>query len=66
MSVREIRKILKECIEGEDKKKPLTDDELADILKEKKGIPLPADSSQIPSTAEYPRSTTAEMRVFKY
>ena len=29
MSVREIRKILKECIEGEDKKKPLTDDELA-------------------------------------
>lgn len=35
MSVREIRKILKECIDGEDKKKPLTDDELADILKEK-------------------------------
>ena len=39
MSVREIRKILKECIEGEDKKKPLTDDELADILKEK-GYPI--------------------------
>ena len=35
----EIRKILKECIEGEDKKKPLTDDELADILKEK-GYPI--------------------------
>ena len=35
MSVREIRKILKECIDNEDKKKPLTDDELADILKEK-------------------------------
>ena len=33
MSVREIRKILKECIDNEDKKKPLTDDELADILK---------------------------------
>ena len=39
MSVREIRKILKECIDGEDKKKPLTDDELADILKEK-GYPI--------------------------
>ena len=37
--VREIRKILKECIDGEDKKKPLTDDELADILKEK-GYPI--------------------------
>ena len=35
MAVREIRKILKECIDNEDKKKPLTDDELADILKEK-------------------------------
>ena len=39
MSVREIRKILKECIDGEDKKKPLTDDELAEILKEK-GYPI--------------------------
>lgn len=39
MSVREIRKILKECIDGEDKKKPLTDDELTEILK-KKGYPI--------------------------
>ena len=39
MSVREIRRILKECIDGEDKKKPLTDDELAEILKEK-GYPI--------------------------
>ncbi|MDR0892623.1 MAG: RNA polymerase factor sigma-54 [Mediterranea sp.] len=39
MSGREIRKILKECIDGEDKKKPLTDDELANILKEK-GYPI--------------------------
>lgn len=39
MSVREIRRILKECIDGEDKKKPVTDDELADILKEK-GYPI--------------------------
>lgn len=39
MSVREIRKILKECIDNEDRKKPLTDDELADILKEK-GYPI--------------------------
>lgn len=39
MSVREIRKILKECIDNEDKKKPLTDDELAEILKEK-GYPI--------------------------
>lgn len=39
MSVREIRKILKECIDGENKKKPLTDDELAEILKGK-GYPI--------------------------
>ena len=39
MSVREIKKILKECIDSEDKKKPLTDDELADILKVK-GYPI--------------------------
>ncbi len=39
MSVREIRRILKECIDNENKKKPLTDDELAEILKEK-GYPI--------------------------
>ena len=39
MSVREIRKILKECIDNENKTKPLTDDELAEILKEK-GYPI--------------------------
>ena len=39
MSVREIRKILKECIDGEDKKKPYTDDELTEILKQK-GYPI--------------------------
>ena len=39
MSVREIRRILKECIDNEDKKKPYTDDELTDILKEK-GYPI--------------------------
>lgn len=39
MSVREIRKILQECINSENKKKPLTDDELAVILKEK-GYPI--------------------------
>jgi len=39
MSVREIRKILKECIDGEDKKKPLTDDELV-ILMEKAGYQI--------------------------
>ena len=38
-SVREIRKILKECIDSEDKKKPYTDDELTEILKEK-GYPI--------------------------
>ena len=31
--------ILKECIDNEDKKKPYTDDELTDILKEK-GYPI--------------------------
>ena len=39
MSVREIRKILKECIDNEDRKKPYTDDELTEILKEK-GYPI--------------------------
>ena len=39
MSVREIRKILKECIDSEDKKKPLTDDELV-ILMEKAGYQI--------------------------
>lgn len=39
MSVREIRKILKECIDNENKKKPLTDEELTEILKEK-GYPI--------------------------
>lgn len=39
MSIREIRRILKECIDSEDKKKPYTDDELAEMLKAK-GYPL--------------------------
>ncbi len=39
MSVREIRKILKECIDNEDKKKPYTDDELTEMLNGK-GYPI--------------------------
>lgn len=39
MSVREIRKILKEYIDGEDKTKPYTDDELTEILNQK-GYPI--------------------------
>ncbi len=35
VSTREIKKILQDCIDNEDKKKPLTDDKLANILKEK-------------------------------
>jgi RNA polymerase sigma-54 factor len=35
VSTREIKKILQECIENEDKRKPLTDEKLAQILKEK-------------------------------
>jgi len=35
VSTREIKKILQECIEGEDKRRPLTDEKLAAILKEK-------------------------------
>lgn len=35
VSTREIKKILQECIENEDKKKPLTDEKLAKILQEK-------------------------------
>ena len=39
LSTREIRRILKECIENENKRQPLTDDALAGILKEK-GYPI--------------------------
>lgn len=39
MSVREIRKILRECIDSEDKKKPYTDDELTEMLAQK-GYPI--------------------------
>ncbi len=35
VSTREIKMILQECISGEEKKKPLTDEKLTDILKEK-------------------------------
>ena len=35
VSTREIKKILQECIENEDKHKPLTDEKLTQILKEK-------------------------------
>jgi len=35
ISSREVKAILKDCIENEDKKKPLTDDRLSEILKEK-------------------------------
>lgn len=35
VSTREIKKILQECIGGEDKRKPLTDERLAEILQEK-------------------------------
>ncbi len=35
VSTREIKSILKECIKNEEKKKPLTDDKLTNILKEK-------------------------------
>ncbi|KAA6330969.1 RNA polymerase sigma-54 factor [termite gut metagenome] len=38
-SVREIKNLLKGCVENENKKKPLTDDELADVLKQK-GYPI--------------------------
>lgn len=39
ISNREIKKILKDCIAAEDKKHPLTDDELCDLLKQK-GYPI--------------------------
>jgi RNA polymerase sigma-54 factor len=39
LSTRRIRSALKECVDHEDKKKPLTDDELAALLKEK-GFPV--------------------------
>jgi RNA polymerase sigma-54 factor len=35
VSTREVKKILKDCIESENKKKPLTDDALMIVLKQK-------------------------------
>lgn len=35
VSTREIKKVLQECIDGEDKRKPLTDEELVGLLSEK-------------------------------
>ncbi len=35
VSTREIKKILEECVQGEDKRRPVTDDKLALILKQK-------------------------------
>ena len=35
VSTREVKKILQDCISSENKRKPLTDDELATILNEK-------------------------------
>ena len=35
VSTREIKKILQDCIDNENKRKPLTDEKLAAILKEK-------------------------------
>lgn len=35
VSTREIKKILQDCVDNEDKKKPLNDDALAEVLKEK-------------------------------
>ena len=35
VSTREVKKILQDCIESESKSKPLTDEELMEILKEK-------------------------------
>ncbi len=39
VSTREIKKILQDCIDNEDKRKPLNDDSLADVLREK-GYPI--------------------------
>ena len=39
LSIREIKRILKECVDNENKEKPYTDDELADMLKAK-GYPI--------------------------
>lgn len=39
LSIREIKQLMKECVEHENKENPYNDDELADILKEK-GYPI--------------------------
>ena len=39
VSTKEIKKILKDCIDAEEKRKPLTDEKLMDILQEK-GYPI--------------------------
>ena len=35
VSTRELKKVLQECVDNEDKRKPLTDDELVDIMSDK-------------------------------
>lgn len=47
ISTREVKKIMKEHVDAEDKRKPLTDEELATILKEKRVCHRPAYGSEI-------------------
>ena len=62
MSVREIKKALKECVDSEDKKNPYTDDELTD---RQRLSDSPPHRSQISSAAEHPRSSSAEIDITK-
>ena len=53
VSTREIKKILQDEIEKENKRNPLTDEELTEVLKTR-GYPIaPANRCKIPGTVKY-------------
>lgn len=62
ISTREVKKIMKEHIDGEDKRKPLTDEELASILKERIYHRTPY-GSQIPRTIGYSGCTSQKRNI---
>ena len=56
LSVREIKRILKECVASENKEKPYTDDEPGRYAEGKRIPHCPPHCGQVPPATEYPRS----------
>jgi hypothetical protein len=66
VSTREVKKILSDLIEGEHKKKPLSDERLDRVIAGKRLQHCPENSSQIQGTAEHSRSQVAKRTVRFY